>query len=364
MIKEIKTTKTTLQDAFNEAVSQIDHARLIFYVSTWEDIKTLTLGFYEMFPHIPCIGLYSEIISDVYKDPTRLIVLVFDDDFEIRTGCIRNLSTSVSDVMSIEHNINEIHPGNEDTICLEVCTGFEETFVTTLDSVLEPAHIGLIGGTAFGEFASHEPVVTYQGELLQDTCVYALIRNKKGRIRLYYENIYGLMNDQVHMATKVELDKKALIEIDGLPAAQVYSDAVHLPIDQLIDNVMQNPLGRRVGEKIYVASPRTLLDDGTIINYKRFNLNDTISVLELKDYQKINKETMQTIISEIPHRDFVLVTDCIYRYNLFNNKHFMKDYIDNLNTLGRHVGYISYGEQYRNQHINQSMLCAVFESEE
>lgn len=57
----------------------------------------------------------------------------------------------------------------------------------------------------------------------------------------------------------------------------------------------------------------------------------------------------------------VFSIDCIYRYLLYNNKNFYNSYIENMSKFGSHFGVIGGGEQCNNQHVNQTMVCAVFE---
>ena len=84
-----------------------------------------------------------------------------------------------------------------------------------------------IGGVPFVSgtlvYDGKPPVVAYNGELYEDACVYALIKNTTGKIRVYKENIYEKTSAQSHFATKVDVSRKALIELDGRPAADVYS---------------------------------------------------------------------------------------------------------------------------------------------
>ena len=39
----------------------------------------------------------------------------------------------------------------------------------------------------------------------------------------------------------------------------------------------------------------------------------------------------------------------------------MQEYLKEMSKLGTHTGLIGYGEHYRNQFVNQSMVCIAFE---
>lgn len=49
------------------------------------------------------------------------------------------------------------------------------------------------------------------------------------------------------------------------------------------------------------------------------------------------------------------------RYLLFTENHYMQEYLDEMGKLGRHAGFVGYGEHYNNRFVNQSMTCVVFE---
>ena len=54
--------------------------------------------------------------------------------------------------------------------------------------------------------------------------------------------------------------------------------------------------------------------------------------------------------------------NCILRYLFFENNNYTGEYAQMMNSMaqGCHWGVVSDGEQYVEQHINQSMVCVVF----
>lgn len=42
-------------------------------------------------------------------------------------------------------------------------------------------------------------------------------------------------------------ERKALVELDGRPAADVYNNELGMARSQIVDNVLVNPMGRAVG---------------------------------------------------------------------------------------------------------------------
>ena len=281
---------------------------------------------------------------------------------KIRCGIITEASRCpVAGTTQLLKQIAEISPGTDDTVCVEYCTGSEEKLVTTFTSCLETKGIHLAGGTVFGVPDGKPPVVAYNGELYEDACVYALIKNTTGKIRVYKENIYEKTSAQSHFATKVDVSRKALIELDGRPAADVYSAELGIPRDKIVDNVLVNPMGRAVGNQVFISSMNGMDANGTLTNYKRINKNDCIYFLSLGDYKATEQQTRQQIQQDASHISLVLSIDCIYRYLLSENEGYFSTYAKDMAVLGPHLGIVGGGEQYNNQHVNQTMVCVVFE---
>ena len=84
-------------------------------------------------------------------------------------------------------------------------------------------------------------------------------------------------------------------------------------------------------------------------------------MLELADYKEVVRETIQAIKRDFPKISAVFSVNCLFRYLLFTENHYMAEYLQEMSTLGSHVGMVGYGEHYNNQFVNQSMTCAVFE---
>ena len=206
-----------------------------------------------------------------------------------------------------------------------------------------------------------EALVAYNGRVYTDACVYAIIRNLSGKVRVYKENIYQKRSEISHFATKVNVDKRSLIELDGKSAAEVYSQELGVPVNKIVDNVFQNPMGRVVGDQVFISSMKELTGRGEITNYKRINKNDCIYFLELGDYKATESETRERIKNDARSISLVISVDCVYRYFLYQNEKFFSTYIADMAKLGPHFGAVGGGEQFNNQHVNQTMVCAVFE---
>lgn len=83
--------------------------------------------------------------------------------------------------------------------------------------------------------------------------------------------------------------------------------------------------------------------------------------MKLDDYQGVERQTARTIREETPHRQFVLAINCINRYVLYASRGYLPEHARLISSLGPSIDIVSDGEQFRNQHVNQTMVCLVFE---
>lgn len=355
--------KTDVEAAVAEVCAKAGSPKFLVLLSSFEHLEKATELITNRYQDVPIIGCGTISYFDSESSDKRMVLISFGSDADVEVGVIRNLATSpMLDIPKLEEKVSKIQAGDSNTICLEFCTNDEERLVTSLNVALEKARIPIIGGTIFGAPAGMSTMAMCNGVLYPDACCYALIKNKSGKIRTYSENIYGPMACPVtHIATRVNLANKELITLDGRPAVDVYCEDAGVGRNQVVDNVLTHPLGRVIGDQIFISSPYEIGNNGSLINYKKINENDSIQVLELKDYEDIGADTRRTIREENNKISFIFSVNCIYRHLLYTNKGYLNQFIGSMKEVGPHIGIVGGGEQYKKQHVNQTMVCAVFE---
>ena len=351
------------KQAIGEALKGAGKPKLVIFLSSYDLLESVTTTMAKDYPETLSMGTSGTHYFGGQASDQELIMIAFGQDVEASVGVIRNLSTCpVADINNLKNAIQSVKPETGKTVCMEFCTGWEERLVTTMNVALEHANIPLVGGTVFGTPEGKTSYVAVNGKLYEDACCFAVIKNKSGAIRTYSELIYEEDTDYPrHIANKVDLANKELISLDGRPAAEVYANDLGISKSEVVDNVLQNPLGRVVGDEVFISSQHTVGSSGSLINYKRINENDTICILKLRDYRSINEDTRDQIRRDSDRISFIFAINCIYRHLLFDGENYLGNYIHDMEEVGPYVGMVGGGEQYRNQHVNQTMVCAVFE---
>ena len=363
MVRVGKGKDENLLLALENAIQAVQSPQMILFFSKPGTLEEAAMFLAEKFRDIPTLGICTiSVLHDGIVDEPDILLMSFEEEYEVACGLIRDLNECpVQHIYRFKKYVEFIQAGQEDTVCLEYCTGHEEMLVTTLNAMLDKYNIPLMGSTAF-EGLEHmgKAQVAFCGDVYRDACIYALIRCKHGKIRTYYENIYMRTDFQLHQVTKADVDTRSIIELDGRPAADVYCDAVMVPREDIIKMNQRYPFGRVLGKRIFVADVSEILPDGTLRCNKRLNPNDAICFMDYGRYREVAMETIEKIQKENPNRYFTLSGDCVHRYWLYQDEKFLDQHAKNLNLLGSYAGNICGGEQYHHQHVNQSLILTVF----
>jgi hypothetical protein len=357
-----QTPVTDLPSTLQAIRESLPDPALIIFSAPAGDLSAVAGKIYSAFPRsssmgVPGLGVVAMTCSDALVSLT-----VLGGDARIRCGIITDLDACpVADIMALERDLAALEPQADDTLCLEFCTGNEEQLVTVLNAVLAPYGLPLAGGSVFLTGDADLSQVACNGRVYEDASVYAFIRNLSGKIHVIRENIFRPVSETRYLATRVDAPQRRLLELDNRPAAEVYAEAVGIDAEALSALTYRHPFGRIVGTAIFTTSVRSIEADGSLFMYKMVNPNDSFYLLELMDYPAIFADTCRAIRELAPKPSLIFTIDCADRYRLYQDEAFMDDYLAGLKAIGPHSGVISGGEQFRRQHMNITMVAAVFE---
>ena len=349
--------------AIEEVLSGITAPAGIIFFCDYNRLEKFAKELHERFPTAQIIGTAGRTYcNDVIDDSNIFTVTALTAEAKVSAGVMKHLATApLSDLNNLEASLKEVDPKNNDTVCIEICTNHEERLVSTMNVALSKYSVDLIGATTFGAPEGKAAKVCVNGKLYENACAFMVVKNLSGKVFIYKENIYAKANFPTHVATKVNRETKELIQLDNRPAAEVYASDTGLSRDQIVGNVFQQPLGRVLGDDVFICSMYDIGKDGSLVNYKQFGENDAVTVLQLQDYREILSQTKDELSRQCSQISTMISFNCIYRYLLFEQEGFTQDYLKSMAKVCDNVGYVAGGEQFKRQHVNQTMVCAVFE---
>ena len=338
----------------SEAVRGLERPQFIMLMSNSDQFEAHVKALEARYPGVPSIGC----IGMSYD--TRIVekgvgVAAFLDGVSATANVLEQVSTMpVKYIRRLEEDLTKVDASSSNTVCIDFCAGNDACVLTTINSVLKKRKIQLVGGTGDGG------KVSMCGRIYEDSVAYALVKNNGGRVKTYKENIYRQMENYRFIASRTDKANYVLGALNGRPAKQVYQEILHVTEQEITTRTFQNPFGKLNGDDVCIVSIKEVKGD-SLVCFRQVNDSDVLVLLELGDYRETVRNTIQTIRQDFTKISAVFSVNCLFRYLLFTQNHYMQEYLKDMEKLGNHVGFVGYGEHYNNRFVNQSMTCVVFE---
>lgn len=337
-----------------DAVRGLSNPQLIMLLSNNEQFEEHVKKLHALYPNVPSIGCIGMSYDNRIVEK-GVGVIAFLDGVTVAANVLEQVSVMpVKYIERLKKDVTAVNGSQNDTVCIDFCSGNDACVLTTIHSVLRHRNISLVGGT--GDAGK----VSVNGRVYEDAVAYALIKNNNGRVKTYKENIYHQLGNYRFIASGTDKLKYTLGELNGRPAKQVYQQILRVTEEQILTQTFRNPFGKVSGDDTCIISIKDVCGNG-LTCYRQVNDSDVLILLELGDYKKIVKNTVQQIRQDFSTISAVFSVNCLFRYLLFTENHYMQEYLEEMKALGSHAGFVGYGEHYNNQFVNQSMTCVVFE---
>lgn len=360
---EIVYKSGSVDSIVDATVAKLKNSAFIMYCADDKRFGDISVKLHERLPDVQMIGITGFMFDKKGSFAEGISAVGFmDSEVEVHTGVLRHVDTCPMKFLpDLAEAVDIIRKKYKNNICFECSTGYEEKVVSTMKICLEEAGIRLIGGTAGNTEPDGPKHVACNGEVLTDSTVYAVIGSKMGAIEIFKENLYHA-RAVTHAVTKVSPDKRTIYEIDGRKAMDVYEEELGYTSANVGDGVFKNPLSRIVGADSYITAIFSFNPDRSISTYKNILENDVIAFTDIAPkYQEFITDNMKKLTNSRSVAG-ILSVNCILRYLFFDKNHYTGTYAEMMNSMskGCHWGVVGDGEQYIEQHINQSMVCVIF----
>lgn len=353
------------ESAAAQAASELKGSTFIVYCADDRQFAAISAKLHELMPEVKMIGTTGFMIHDSGSFSEGIAAVGFDEkETEVYVGVLKEAATCpIKHLPELRSCLDKIAAKykSTDSLCLEFATGHEEKMVSTMKICLEPAGVRLLGGTSGNTGEGQPKKVACNGEVYTDAVVYAVIGNKMGKIEIVKENLFR-ERPITHRVTRASEDGRTVFEIDGRKAMDVYEEELGYSDANVEDGVFKNPLDRIVGAENYITAIFSFNSDRSISTYKNVQKNDLICFTDIEEnYESYMENTMRTV-TQTGRVAGIISINCILRYLFFENNSYTSSYARMMKNMsgGVHLGMVSDGEQYVEQHVNQSMVCAVF----
>ena len=357
--------------AFSEVVATIREAaqgrepKLVVFCCSFLDFAAVSRRFSQSFPIAVVIGTTTYIgYTNKGFGASAICALAVFEGIECSAGTLIEITHYPMRYSSSIEDALERLSSPENTICLEYTTSTgmaEELVQDTFCSVLKERNIPVFGGSAGALDGAVSTMVSLNGIVYSEACVFAFIKNLNGRIGIFKETLFK-PSDHFFTATDVDCDARSVYEYDNRPAAEVISDALRVPIEELNEVIMTHPVGRIDGDEIYITGCNRVFPDGRISYFSRVYNRTKLILLNPDDVDKVWNDTAKKVKEEFPESSFCIIVNCLSRMKYFISEGRLEDFNKKLTSeYGNYVGMSGFGEQMNYEHLNQTMIIAVFE---
>lgn len=338
----------------SEAVSGLTNPQFIMLFSNDAQFESHVKALEKLYPRIPSIGCVG-MSYDTRIAEKGVGVIAFQGEVSAAANALEQVSVMpVKYIRRLEEDIRRVSGTGSNTVCIDFCTGNDACVLTTMNTALRRSGISLVGGT--GDAGK----VSANGKVYRDAAVYAIVKNNAGRVKTYKENIYHQLGNYRFIASDTNREKYMIGALNGKPAKQVYESILHVTDQEILTQTFKNPFGKINGDDTCIISIKEV-SGNSLACFRQVNDSDILVMLELGDYKEIVKNTIAQIQHDFPKISAVFSVNCLFRYLLFTQNKYMQEYLGEMGKLGRHAGFVGYGEHYNNCFVNQSMTCVVFE---
>ena len=342
------------QGNLKEAAKGLDRPQMILLLSNNEQFEEHVQGLEALYPGVPSIGCIG-MGYDTHVVEHGVVLIAYFDGIVAAANVLEEVSVMpVKYIERLEQDLRKVNGSHRDTVCIDFCAGNDACVLTTMHAALRRQDISLVGGT--GDAGK----VSVNGKIYEDAVAYALVRNQRGRVKTYKENIYQPMDEHRFIASKTDKKNYVLGELNGHSARQVYQDILKVTEKQILTQTFQNPFGKLNGDDTCIISIKEV-QGNALVCFRQVNDSDVLVLLKLADYKEVVRDTIQKIRADFPRPSAVFSVNCLFRYKLFTEHGYMQEYLKEMSALGKHAGLVGYGEHYNDQFVNQSMTCVVFE---
>lgn len=349
-----------------EATAKLRQPKLILFFAPVEHFKEYAELIYEKFPNSISMGATTiAAFSNSGADKNALKVVGIERGITCSAGVLEDADKyPIKYVERIKKCVDEVR-NDRNTICLEFTTALlcaEESVLSTLNTVLLERKIPVFGGTAGDSGTATGTMVALNGKIHERSCVFTVIHNESGAIKIFQENIYAPISGEVYTVTKADPQKRTVMEYNHQSAVKVMAKELGVSESKVTDYFDTNPVGRIVGDNMFITANCALGTGQSVTYHARIYENSKVVFLKPDDYRSIVQKTMEKIKAEVPKPSFSIMCHCLARTLLFEGEGYLQEYAKTMgNVLGDYIGFSGYGEQYGEQHVNQTLLVAVFE---
>lgn len=228
----------------------------------------------------------------------------------------------------------------------------EERLTSALYQSLDA--VPFIGGSAGDDLAMRRTHVYHDGRFLSDAAVFCMIETE-ARFAVFKLQHF-VRGSQRLVITDADVEQRVIREIDGVPAATAYAEAIGLAPERLdVTAFSAHPLMLHLGDDDFIRSIASVGAQGELNCFCAIDTGMIVSIGQRIDPMDTLRRAFADLHRQIETPSVVLGSDCILRRLEFEQCGLIGE-VGHLLASERVFGFSTYGEQLNAQHVNQTFI--------
>jgi hypothetical protein len=231
-----------------------------------------------------------------------------------------------------------------------MCQG-EEAVMSAIYASLE--NIPVVGGSAGDGLRFEKTWVFFDGQAHTDAAILILLKTSLPFRLFKCDNFEPTSTKMV--VTEADLKRRVVKELNAEPAAEEYSRAVGIT-DTKLDafSFASHPVLVRVGGAYYARSIQQMNPDGSLSFFCAIDEGMVLTTAKARNPVGAVIDLFSETRDEIGEVSMYIGFECVLR-RLDAEQHQFAREMAELYQHNHVVGFLTYGEQYRSMHVNQTL---------
>lgn len=343
---------------------------VLFFCSAEYDLTALADALESHFSPVPLSGCTTAgEITPLGYDRGSIVAIGFDRRFfAIETALIDDLdhfelanAQRLVDTLLGRCRQQALAPINEHSFALTLLDGLssrEEQVLATLDAAL--GRIPSFGGSAGDDNHLSHTHVYIAGRFHTRAAVVVMINTRLPFEVFSTHHLTPLSHKLV--VTDADREQRRVIELNGLPAAQVYADLVGVAPEQLSAAIFaRHPVAVHIGGQHYVRSIQRVNSDRSLSFYCAVENGIVLTAMQPTPLLDNLEAMLAGVRARLGSPGVIIGCDCFLRRMELEGLQQL-DQASQLLRQSSVVGFNTYGEQHYGMHVNQTFTGVAFGS--
>jgi len=340
-----------------------DPRAILCFASTRYKLGKIGAGLQTAFPQACVVGCTTAGEMASAQMMSGAVVTMFLDHTVIEDVAAVTVNplggqVSVSDAFAqLEHHfglpVSAMDVGKHvGLVLVDGLSGAEERL---MEKIGDRTDLLFVGGAAGDDLHFRRTEVMAKGKAYSDAAVLVLMQLQKGFEILKTQSFETTGKELV--ATAVEESSRRVLEFDDRPAAEVYAEALEVPVEQLSGYFMKHPLGLMIGGEPFVRSPQRV-DGKHVVFYCNVKEGMELEVLNATDIVADTREALEGRQAALGNISGLIDFHCVLRTQQLRHEQRCQEYGAIFSGIPS-IGFSTYGEEFLG-HINQTSTMLLF----